>query len=165
MAATELPNNETVLVLTTDGELLPLSTAGLGISSGRKSRVLSVFQGALLIHRDGRVERIDRIDFLGYYGRSVWGRIFSFANGGIRAVYVHLCEQPGVKFNEVKERVVRALGKNGAQRGLLLNDERPVEAVFRRVDEAGSAGELFEALQIPAPEDALDVLSPGHNTG
>lgn len=165
MGATEINSNETVLVVTADHELLPLSTTGLAISGGRKSRVTSAFRGALVIHRDNRVERIDRINFLGFYGRTIWARLFSLANGSIRSVNVDLSEQPAVRFSDVKELVLEILRKNGERQASVFFGERPSDSVIRQVSEAGSCSELFAALGMPAPENALDILSPGHGVG
>jgi hypothetical protein len=112
MDANELA--ETVLLFDSQKRLIPASTSAFKISHGPKRQIDQLYKDSLIIYRNGTVRKIDRIEFLGFWGATIGQRLLSAANS--------------------------------------LPD------VLRRVNEATTCAEIFDAIRMPSPEDALDIL-------
>jgi hypothetical protein len=149
---------ETVVLLDAKGKLLPVSTFAFKISRGPKRRVEQLYEDSLIIYRNGAVKKIDRIDFLGYWGTSIAQKLLSAANGGIRRISLHLVDQPQVTLDGIKDILRRALPEDRKLVEPFFNARDPLPDVLRGVNQAMSCEQIFDALRMPSPEDALDIL-------
>lgn len=129
--------SETVLVVTSDRQLLPMSTAGFTVSEGAPRHVASVYVDALVIYRNGTVRKIDRIDFLHYFGKGRLMRLLSFMNGGIRSIAVTMSDVSGFDLQTAKQLILEILQKDEERTALLFDDERPIEERIRTLGDVG----------------------------
>jgi hypothetical protein len=148
---------ETVLLIDANGRLLPVSTAAFEISRGAKRRITHSYVNSTIIFREGSVRKIKRIDFLGYWGATISRKLFSVANGGVRRINLELTDRP-LSLAEIKSAVSNALPKDRQLREPFFAVADPLADVLRRIDEATSGGQIFDAIAVPPPDDALDIL-------
>ena len=149
---------ETVLLVDAKGKLLPVSTSAFQISSGPKRRVEQSYNQSTVIYRNGSVKKINRIDFLGYWGATAGRRLLSAANGGVRRIALDLTDQPQITLDEVKRIVCRELPEDRKLADPYFGAADPLSDVIRRVSEATTSAELFDAIGMPLPQNALDIL-------
>jgi hypothetical protein len=149
---------ETVVLLDIKGKLLPVSTFAFGVSSGPKRRVEQRYKDSLIIYRDGTVKKIGRINFLGYWGATFGRRMLSAINGGIRRVALDLTDQPQIKLDDIKSILRKGLAEDRKLAEPFFDASEPLPEVMRRIDTAINNAEIFDALQVPSPENALDIL-------
>src|SRR5688572_19985372 len=81
------PPTETLLMfLERERTLLPLSPSAF-VATQSSRRALKEYEDALVVSRDGRAARIERIEVGGYWGAS-WGRRLVSVLTGVRAIQV-----------------------------------------------------------------------------
>ncbi|MEF2252977.1 hypothetical protein [Ralstonia solanacearum] len=151
---------QTVLVLNERARtVLPYSTNAFKVSTGSKSRVLYHHLGELVVYRDGSVFRLEAVHFYGYFGERIWQRVFSFANGGIRQISVKFGRVGDFNCDEIKRRILDFIQLNPALIDQYFKEGVDFESTIGRVKSAMNCMELFDALEVPAPQDSLDLLS------
>lgn len=138
--------------------LLPFSTDGFNVSTGRKGRVLQRYLGTIVVYRDGSVSRIEGIRFLGLWGVGLCRKVFSFINGGTRRISVTLSPLPGLQFHDVRQLAVEYCGKRPELIEQYFESAVP-ELALDRVKASSTYAELFDAVGVPAPLNCLDSLS------
>ena len=150
---------QSVLLLSEqDGTVLPYSTGAFLVSSGPMRRVLQMYVGALVVYRDSSVSRLDGIQFLGLWGNNAWERAFSFANGGVRKIAVTFRPLPNFSFEEIRRLTVECVRRHPEVLESYFGKTNTVEEILNLLHRSSTCEELFEALDVPAPEDALDSL-------
>jgi hypothetical protein len=135
------------------------STFAFHVSEGSPRRVLENHLGDLVVFRDGSVSRIEAIQFLGYWGETFWARVVSFANGGVRWISVTLRAVPDIDIREVCRITVECLNRHPEVIERFFDNEAEVATVVQSVMAASTGSELFDALGVPEPQDALDILA------
>jgi hypothetical protein len=151
-------HTETVVLFDAIGKMLPVSSFAFGVSSGPKRRVERMYKDSLIIYCDGAVRKIGQVNFLGYYGTTIGRRLLSAANGGIRRITVDLVDQPQAKLADIKSMLKKGLQEDRKLAEPFFDASDPLPDVNQRIDAAGNCAEIFEALRMPPPEDALDIL-------
>ena len=149
---------ETVVLLDAKGKLFPVSTAAFKVSRGPRKKVEQLYKNSLIIYRSGVVKKIDRIDFLGYWGVTIGRRLLSAANGGVRRIALHLTDQPRVSIDEIKKILRDALPGDRKLVEPFFSASDPLIDVLRRVDAATNGSEIFDVIRVPSTESALDIL-------
>lgn len=150
---------ETVLLLLeSERAPLPFSTAGFAVSNGGRRKIAATYLRARVLFRSGSVKRIEAIEFLGYYGSTLLRRLFSAANGGTRHITVRFSELP-TPFDEIKRDLIARLQAGGGGR---QNDDSGVTKgrpeMIRALERASNMENVFDALDVPAPSDSLDMM-------
>ncbi|MHA6881786.1 hypothetical protein [Ralstonia pseudosolanacearum] len=153
-------NMQTVLILNErERTVLPYSTNAFMVSTGSKGRVLYRHLGELVIYRDSSVFRLEAIKFGGYWGRNIWQRVFSFANGGVRQISVTLGRLEDFSYEEIQRRILELIYLNPALIDQYFKEGVNLESTVERVKNSMNCRELFDALEVPPPQDSLDLLS------
>src|SRR6266513_3620300 len=137
--------------------MLPISTEAFSVSQGSKQKILKAYAGATIIYRNCAVYKIERIDFLGYWGNSFLSKLFSAVNGGTRRIEVHLLAAPR-NLDDVKRLVLGYLPEDRKIPEPFFPATQPLEEVMRRINGAASCSEIFDILNVPSAENALDAL-------
>jgi hypothetical protein len=156
MDANELA--ETVLLFDSQKRLIPASTSAFKISHGPKRQIDQLYKDSLIIYRNGTVRKIDRIEFLGFWGATIGQRLLSAANGGIRRVELDLTDAPQGTLERIKGILCDGLTKDRELVEPFFSAADSLPDVLRRVNEATTCAEIFDAIRMPSPEDALDIL-------
>jgi hypothetical protein len=151
-------HTETVVLFDANGKMLPVSSFAFGVSSGPKRRVERRFMDSLIIYRSGAIKKIGQINFLSYCGTTLGQRLLSAANGGIRRITLDLIDQPQVKLAELKNMLHKGLVEDRKLAEPFFDAADPLPDVIRRIDAAANCADIFEALHMPSPENALDIL-------
>jgi hypothetical protein len=138
---------------------LPFSTRAFEVSTGPTARVLLRYSGLLVVYRDGSVARLESIKFSGFWGESFWQRAFSFANGGTRRVSVTLRTLVNFEFEEVRRLTAECVRRHPEVVAQYFEQNVAPEAVLKLVTQSSTCAELFDALGVPAPENALDSMT------
>ena len=146
-----------VLLLEGEQAPLPFSSAGFRVSDGGKRKVAATYSRAKVLFRSGIVKRIEEIEFRGYYGSTFLRRMFSAANGGTRNVAVRFSELP-IPLDETKRELITRLRADGERRDNDSGVETSLPEIIRALEAASNMGDIFDALHVPAPSDALDSM-------
>lgn len=146
-----------MLLLEGEQAPLPFSSAGFRVSSGGKQKIAATYLRARVLFRSGIVKRIDEIEFRGYYGSTFLRRLFSAANGGTRHVAVRFTELP-IPLDEIKRELITRLGAAGERRDNDSGVEMSLPEIIRALGSASNMGDIFDALHVPAPSEALDAM-------
>lgn len=144
------------MILENEKAIIPLSsTAFVATQSSR--RLLERYLGALVIDKDGHVSRIARIEIDGPWGQSFARKVLSVLTGA-RAVEVHF--QPSAKIGlvELKGLICEYLRFDQERGDPYLPQMEPLDVVTKKIEAASSTLEIFKAINVPEPDDALDVL-------
>ena len=150
-------NPETVLVLDARGQFLPMSTQALTLSDAAERRIEELYLGAVLIYRNGEVRRIDQIEFDGPWGDTIWRRLLSALNK-VRRITVQLADLPSYTLSEIKEIVSAGLSRDSQLPDPFFRLTAPLPEVLGLVDSATTCEEIFTAIGVPEPRNALDSL-------
>ncbi len=148
-----------LLVNEQDGTVLPYSTAAFQVSTGPMRRVVERYVGVLVVYRDGRVSRLEDVQFLCLWGTNIWQRAFSFANGRARRISVILTHQRVSTLEEIRKLVAKCVRRHPEVIEQYFEQNAPPETVAASVERAVTCDEIFDALGTPAPENCLDSLT------
>jgi hypothetical protein len=145
------------MILERQQEILPLSTVAFEGSQGSRRRTRSEYTGALIIYRSGIVKRIERIDFLGLRGEGLLAKILSALNSDWR-ISVQLSAPLPLELPEIKDLIMKHLASDQGKPEPYLELARPLDVVRPEILASESVKAIFEILNVPGPDDALDAL-------
>jgi hypothetical protein len=152
-------SHETVLLLNeVERKILPLSTCALNVSIGPKKKVLRQLR-SLVVFRNGSIFRIDGIDFNGFFGSTIGRRLFSAVNGGVREISVHLSPASDVSLQDILRIAIEHLEANPEVIEDYFSENAATSLTLEKGNSIRTVSELFDSLQVPAPEDVIDFLS------
>jgi len=141
------------------GTVLPYNTDAFQVSTGPTKRVLERYLHSLVVYRDGSVSRLDAIQFLGLWGKNALQRALSFANGGTHRISVNLSPELSSNFDATRKLVVECISRHPEVIEQYFEQSAAPAAVAAAVGRAATWDEIFDALGVPSPEDALDSLT------
>nr|CBJ54600.1 conserved protein of unknown function [Ralstonia solanacearum CFBP2957] len=151
---------QTVLVLNDRARtMLPYSTEAFKVSTGSRSRVLDRHLDALVIYRDGSAFRLEDIQFEGLWGDRLWQRGFSFANGCVRRISVTLRRLENFAYEKIQRQILEYVQLNPTLIDLYFKEGADSSSIAEHVRGAMNCRALFDVLEVPAPQHALDSLS------
>jgi hypothetical protein len=151
-SATSKGRHRTVLLLLpASKQMFPLSTAALTQAQAPRSKLENDYADAYLLDADGFLCRIERIHVLGPSGDGWARRLLSRLTQGWR-ISVQLSGPVDWGLERRRGLVLQCLIAQGEE------PEPTVAAVAGALERAANPAELFAALRLPVPEDALDVL-------
>jgi hypothetical protein len=84
--------------------------------------------------------------------------MLSAANGGVRRISMVLTDQPQITLSNIKQMVSRELPEDRKLVEPYFSSANSVGEVLKRVQNATSCSEIFDAIGTPQPENALDIL-------
>ena len=131
--------------------MFPLSTAALTQAQASRLELDSDYRDAYLLDADGSICRIEGTTVLGPWGQGWARQLLSRLTQGWR-ISVALSVPQNWELERLRNLVLSCMGMPGEA------DEAPVAEPVQRVRQAASAREVFLALCLPPPEEALDVL-------
>jgi hypothetical protein len=146
-----------LLILPAKQRIAAISPVALTQAQAPRAELDRDYRDALLLDRDGTLRRIERIDILGPWGNTLGQRLLNRLTSGWR-IEVQLSSPLPLNLDDQKSRLAQYILVNGGVHGRDLNEEPPADELASAVRRAESVAELFEALRMPAPDDALDVL-------
>lgn len=151
-------NNAEVALLLIEREkaMIPVNTKAFSVAQQSAQRLNSLYAGALLVHRDGSVDAIDRIELQGFYGASISNKLLSVASG-THSIKTYFREHP-LSLEHFKELVTLYLPADTERGAPYLPLSQPLNAVLEAVRAGTSFDRVFDALHLPGLEDCLDVL-------
>ena len=137
--------------------MFPISTSAFQVADGLPSKIRSRNIGVLVVFRSGAVKRIEAICFDGLHGRGWVSKILS-ALTNTWSISVQMSEPIAYKLDQVKELIVRYLELDQGLTEPALQLPKRLEEVSASILLCQSAGEIFDLINVPIPEDALDIL-------
>jgi hypothetical protein len=137
------------ILLILPGAILPLSPVALTQAQAPRRDLETGYRDAWLLEADGTLRRIEAVRVLGPHGASVLRRLVSRLTGGWR-IAVDLSAPAAWDIEALRARLVA--GVQGADPW--TDPARAVAAL----QAAATPETMVAALDLPAPEDALDVL-------
>lgn len=140
-----------LLLLPSTRQMFPLSTAALSQAQASRKKLETDYQDAYLLDADGSVCRIEGITVLGPWGQGWARQILSRLTQGWR-ISVALSAPQTWELERLRTLVLDCLSKPRD------DDEAPVAEAAQRVRQAATARDVFQALRLPPPQEALDVL-------
>lgn len=144
-----------LLLLPREKKIFAVSSLALSRAQATKEELRS-YRDALLINRRGNIKVIKQVDILGAFGQTWMRRILSYLTGAW-LVRVHLIPPPfGIDLTLLKRMIAESIALHGGVQGPDADESRQV--LISEVERAINVAELFQALRMPQPEDALDVL-------
>ncbi|MBC5768548.1 hypothetical protein [Ramlibacter albus] len=146
-----------LLLLPERKELFPLSSVALTRAQATRSELSRGYRDAIILARDGKVRRVERISVLGPWGESFGRRLLSRLTSAWR-IDVDLSSPVNMTLEEIKALVVHCLEEGHSAENLGIEDERALAALVHDISLAQTPVELLAALKLPAPENALDVF-------
>ena len=144
-----------LLLLPSRKALYPLSTAALGQAQASQGDLQKMYGWALLLDADGVVRRILGIKVLGPMGNSWPRRLLSRLTNGWR-IETQLSVPEHWEFLALKALVIECA--EGSRAALDDWAAGKTEEIIAALGKALTPQQVFAALALPAPEDALDVL-------
>lgn len=145
-----------LMVLKGEREMIPVSPAAFTAAQSSK-RDLQRYDGALVISREGQARTIEKVEVTGFWGSSLPRKILS-ALTGAWAIKVHFGAAKAMALDEFKALIIRYLGYDQERGEPYLPQAQPLDVVHQHVRAASSFPEVFQSINVPAPENSLDVL-------
>lgn len=155
MSPISADGQETLLLLCpAEGLMLPMNPIALTQAQGAR-RALAARRGCLVVDRHGEVRAIESIEIEGAYGESAARRLLSWLTQGWR-IRVELSDPLDMDLDAIRAIVLRSLEAETPLPD--AEDARTLDDVTAAVRDATDFAALFQALRLPAPLEALDVL-------
>ncbi|UJW87900.1 hypothetical protein [Devosia sp. SL43] len=137
--------------------MMPLSTQAFQQTQGSRRKLRARCADTLIIDRDGKVQSIADIEFLGAFDRTPMPLLLHwfFGVGGIRVAFR---EEPSHTLSSVKQLIQDCLQGPHSLQNWGTTDPAEEERFAEGVQRAESFQQLFKALRLPRPDKALDLL-------
>ena len=137
--------------------LMPINSGVFEVSQFKSQKKLNNENvGSLILYPSGEVKRISKVSILGFYGDTIWQKIFSILNTTNR-IEIHLDEQ-NIDLSTFKTEIIEYLRNDCCSADPLLPQSRGLEAAIDDIIAAVTFQDLYHSLEVPAEEDCLDVL-------
>jgi hypothetical protein len=127
-------------------------------AQGRKKNLANRYRNALILDCDGSIRKIEQLQILGLCGKSFLGKLCSFVFGLWWNIEVHLSEPLPFSLEEIKKLIIDCI--HNCHDVLEEGEDlwSPLNLDIDAIRAAQSFDALWSALDLPKPEDALDVL-------
>lgn len=137
--------------------MIPVSTQAFQQTQGSRRKLRARCADTLIIDRDGKVQSIADIEFLGAFDRTLMPLLLDwiFGVGGMRVVFR---EEPSHTLRSVKQLIEDCLQRPNSLQDWGIDDPAEEQRFVERVRKAENFQQLFKALRLPRPDDALDLL-------
>lgn len=137
--------------------MMPVSTQAFQQTQGSRRKLRARCSGALIIDRDGKVQSIAGIEFLGAFDRTLMPLLLHwfFGVGAIRVVFR---EEPSHTLGSVKQLIEDCIEGPHSLEDWDITDPAEQERFVEGIRKAETFQQLFKALRLPRPDDALDLL-------
>ncbi len=145
-----------LLVFPDTKELVPLHPAALTRAQASRHELAHAYRGALVLSPDG-LRRVEGINVLGPYGASFGRRLLSRLTHGWR-ISVHLSEPLSWTLDELKRLLTDCLEHQTHQADREAGGANSLQEVRAAVEKATGIQAVLDAMGLPPPDEALDVL-------
>lgn len=145
-----------LLFIEREKAMIPVNTRAFSVSQQSSRRLNSLYEGALVLYRNGSVDVIDRIDQQGLYGDSTLKKLQSFFLS-TRYIEVYF-KKTSLPLEQVKQLVTSYLPTDAERGAPYLPLSQPLNSVLEAVRATTSFEGLFNTLHLPELEDCLDGL-------
>lgn len=142
-----------LLVLPQEGVAIPVSTCAFYAAQSSR-RALQKYIGGILIYRSGETRRIEKISVNGPLGKSFWRKILSILTSAW-SISTQVTDPLNLGLDDIKQLVADNLINSNVYLDVENLQAPDMKAA---IFQASNVGEIFDLLQMPAPDDALDVL-------
>ena len=134
--------------------LMPINSGAFELSQFKSQNKLNNENiGSLILYPSGEVKRISKISVLGFYGETVWQKIFSILNTTNR-IETHLDKQ-NIDLDTFKSEFIEYLRNDYCSADPLLPQSRGLEAAIDGIIAAVTFQDIYHSLEVPAEEDCL----------
>jgi hypothetical protein len=130
-------------------KIYPLDPRALTWAQSSRRKLSTAYADAMVLDQDG-LKKIERIDVLGPWGRSVGRRLLSRLTDAW-SIKVHLSTPLDIPIAQLKQLITSCAANSDA-------DWMPRDEMVAAISSAATARDVLDALRLPPPEDALDVL-------
>jgi hypothetical protein len=146
-----------LLLRPSERTMFPVSTQAFQQTQGSRRKLRARCADTLIIDRDGTVKSIADIEFLGAFDRTLMPLLLHwiFGVGGIRVVF---SEEPSHTLRSVKQLIEDCLRGPQSLQNWGIADPAEAKRFAEGVQGAESFQQLFKALRLPRPSEALDLL-------
>jgi hypothetical protein len=149
---------ETVLlILERERKIIPLSTSAFHVAQRPRKEIQDLYPGAVVIYRNGDIRRIDSIEINGPAGDSTLSKILNTLSGTWHVV-VNFSSPIKQSLEETKSLILKFATYDRELVEPFLPSSKPLATITAEIESCASCSELFDVLETPNPEDALDVL-------
>ena len=151
-----MPNRGALLLLRTDGTLLPVWSDALNVAEGWPWTIRKGYRNALILRPTGAVERVEGVNIVKPYGASLLTRFFSLLNSNW-TISLSLV-QVEVPFVQIKASVLEGLRLDQSS-GRRLFEFADADAPSLLATATLGAQDFFKFLGLEHPNfTALDAL-------
>ena len=146
-----------VLILPLKKEMYPLSTAALTRAQASRQELRNDYRDAYILDREGTVRQIEAVEVLGPWGETFSRKLLSRLTDAW-SISVRLSEPLPWPLADLKRMLVDCLNSSWSGETGDPDEIVSLQEVTKAIIEASSSGAIVDALKLPPPEQALDVL-------
>lgn len=136
-------------------KVFPMSTVALTQAQAPQKNLQAEYHGARILFNDGTLRKIENVAVLGPYGENWLRRIFSRLTNGWQ-VAVSLSDPYGENTKKLAREITEALTNLWTLDEELDETER--HSIISSINQSSTGKQIYDALRLPSPSDALDVL-------
>jgi hypothetical protein len=156
VSAAERPES-LLMLIEREKLIIPISTNALQAGQSSRRALRTRYNGALIVTRQGVVRPISSVTVVGLWGSSFWRKLLSALTSAWK-IQVHLGEPRSMNVQELGKLIDQFVRYDSARSEPFLSLSEPFDKISKRLRSARSVSEVFEILNVPDPEDCLDVL-------
>ncbi len=158
MAASDHEDGQVLLlVLEREKLLIPISEAAFHVGQTSRKNLLTRYNDALVISRQGIVRRIEAVEIVGLWGDTLSRKILSLLTSAW-AIQVRFSSPLSLSLDELKTRIVSYLQEDQQSADPYFSLIGSPDQIVERIRRASFFSEVFDALNVPPATDCLDVL-------
>jgi hypothetical protein len=152
-----LPERTMLFICLNKAKIYPFSSLGLGRADGPLRKLKRRIEEKYIFDCDGTVRKIEKIIVTKLDGDGFMAQFFSMIFGNW-IVDLELSEPLEIPLSEIKSIISVCVPNSTDMDSTWLPDKNSIEPCLERIEASETATELFENLQLPLPENALDIL-------
>lgn len=146
-----------LLILPDSKEIYPLNSIALTQAQASRKELENDYKNAFLLDRNGDLRKIKKIYIHGPWGKSIFRKIISRLTDAWK-ISVQLSEPLEWKIERVKQLLTKCLIENLDKGFPEISDTVDKGQLVKKINDASNVEEIFSILNVPSPDEALDVL-------
>lgn len=145
------------MILKQGKAIFPASTEAFEVSQSSEKELNREYKGAIVLWKDGQQRIIASIKDKGLKGDTFLQKLHS-ALFGVKNINVSFANDDKFELSGLKKLVTDCLTTDQELAEPFFELRQPLEKVCERVKEASSVQEIVGVIDLPTPNDCLDVL-------
>ena len=145
------------MILEKEHTVLPVCSNAFTVTQSCYKELNETYRGAIVTWKNGQQAIVEHIDIQGFYGDSFLSKVRSTLFG-VKSISVQFTKSNDVDLALFKKIITKYITQDNERGEPYFELKIPIESVCNNIADAADIADIFEIINMPAPQGCLDVL-------